>query len=204
MAVRRARRQTQAQAARNLASIKKRDELEKKLMLRKRLASAVQNAAIQVMNGLAEAGPAWTGEFSASWGFAPAGTTPSTPGTTGKIYRYTKKDVPLRDVEFYLKNGIERFNIINTSRHAAIAIDEEDSMFAPPSYQMYPIGDVVKFGTGRPSGDHLRWQIRYEPGEDITSQITAPKDWFPTYVKAGKLERDLQLGVSFGLKDVAP
>ena len=79
------------------------------------MAKGIQGFAVKSMNSLAQAGPAWTGEFSASWGFAPAGMTPSTPGSTGEIHRYTKNDVTLRDVTAYLKDGRDRFVIVNTS-----------------------------------------------------------------------------------------
>lgn len=152
------------------------------------------------MNNLAQAGPAWSGEFSASWGFAPEGVTPNTPGTTGRIYKYTKNDVSLRDVERYIRDGVTRFSIVNTAPHAAIAIDEEEAMFAPPAYQIDPIGTNIQYGTGRPSSEHPRWQIRNEPGEQITSQITAPKDWFPNYVKGGGLQGDLSRAFSVSFR----
>ena len=57
---------------------------------------------------------------------------------------------------------------------------------------------MVKFGTGRPRGEHLRYEISDvadNPDEEVTSQITAEKDWFPNYSKGGALNRDLKKGV---------
>lgn len=194
------RRATPAQQARNLRGIEKRkaEELVKKL--RTQLAKGIQGFAVKSMNSLAEAGPAWTGEFSASWGFAPEGVTPSTPGTTGQIYRYTKNDVTLRDVTTYLKDGRDRFVIVNTSEHAAIATDQEESYFFPPT--PLPIKPPVKEGWGRPDTAHLRFQMRSSPkisketgeNEEPTSMITAEKYWYQTYTKGGELQNDLNIG----------
>ena len=195
---RRAKRSTPKRQAKLLSSIAKRKAEELEAQIRDELAGGIQNFAVKAMNSLAEKGPAWTGEFSASWGFAPAGRTPNTPGTTGQIYKYTKNDAPVRDIKRFLKDGVSKFNIVNTSPHAAIATDEEESFFAPPMNRPDPIKIPVEFGTERPDDPHLRYQIRYREGDKITSQITAEKDWFTTYLKAGGLQKDLTTGFTFG------
>lgn len=200
MVRRRARRVSSRRAAGYRAAAEKSIGNQMKRDAERALARGIQDFAVKSMNSLAQEGPAWTGEFSASWGFAPEGRTPNTPGTTGKIYKYTKNDVPVRDVERFVRDGVTRFSIVNTSLHAAIAIDQEESFFRPPEEQPVPIGDVVAFGTSRPSEEHLRYQIRYEEGKDVTSQITAEKDWFTTYLKGGGLQQDLATGFSFGFE----
>jgi hypothetical protein len=195
-----ARRATPAQQARTLRQAEKRkaEELVKKL--KTQLAKGIQGFAVKSMNSLAQAGPAWTGEFSASWGFAPAGVTPSTPGSTGEIYRYTKNDVTLRDVTAYLKDGRDRFVIVNTSEHAALATDEEEGYFFPST--PLPIKPPVEEGWGRPDTPHLRFQIRSSPKmdkgtegyEEPTSMITAEKYWYQKYTKGGELQNDLNIG----------
>jgi hypothetical protein len=190
-----ARKRTFAQVKESILAREIKKEINDKL------ARGLQEFAVRSMNSLAEKGPAWSGEFSASWGFAPVGQVPNTPGTTGRVYRYTKNDVTFYEVKRYLNNGYTRFNIVNTSEHAAIAIDEEEAMFAPPPYQPAPIGDVVKFGSSRPSDEHLRWQIRDDNmEEDVTSQITAKKDWYQDYLRGGGLQKDLNSGFSFGFE----
>ena len=190
-----ARKRTFAQVKESILAREIKKEINDKL------ARGLQEFAIRSMNSLAKKGPAWTGEFSASWGFAPEGRTPNTPGTTGRVYEYTKNDVTFYDVKRYLKDGYTRFSIVNTSEHAAIAIDEEEAMFAPPRYHPAPIGDVVKFGSSRPSDEHLRWQIRDDKmEEDVTSQITAEKDWYQNYLRGGGLQKDLNVGFSFGFE----
>ena len=195
---RRAKRSTPKKQAKLLSSIAKRKAQELESELQDSLARGIQNFAVKAMNSLAQEGPAWTGEFSASWGFAPAGRISNTPGTTGKIYKYTKNDAPVRDIKRFLKDGVSKFNIVNTSPHAAIATDEEESYLAPPSDQPDPIKIPLEFGTERPDDSHLRYQIRYREGDKITSQITAEKDWFTTYLKAGGLQKDLTAGFTFG------
>lgn len=193
-----ARRQTPSSLSRLRSGIQSRAEKELREDINKRLARGIQEWAVQSMNTLAQAGPAWTGEFSASWGFAPEGLMPSTPGTTGKIYKYTKNDVTLREVQAFVRDGVTRFSIVNTSPHAAIATDQEEARFFPPDGFPAPIGDVVAFGTSRPSTEHLRYEIRYEEGEDVTSQITAEQDWFATYLEGGGLQQDLNIGFTRG------
>jgi hypothetical protein len=168
--------------------------------LRTQLAKGIQGFAVKSMNSLAEAGPAWTGEFSASWGFAPEGMTPSTPGTTGQVHKYTKNDVTLRDVTTYLKDGRDRFIITNTSEHAALATDQEEGYFFPST--PLPIKPPVEEGWGRPDDAHLRFQMRSDPkidketgeNEEPTSMITAEKYWYQTYTEGGALQNDLNIG----------
>jgi hypothetical protein len=198
MAARRAKRAPARQTAKNLARAESQSAKEFRALANDAIAGGLQEFAVLSMNNLAKAGPAWSGEFSASWGFAPEGRTPNTPGTTGKVHRYTKNDITLREMKRYLNDGVTRFAIVNTAPHAAIAIDAEAAKFAPPASQPFPIGDNVQYGTSRPSGEHLRWQIRNESGEDITSQITAEQDWFEKYVKGGGLQGDLSRGFSIG------
>jgi hypothetical protein len=197
-----ARRATPSRLARTRSQVAKQNLEELEKVAQEALAKGIQGFAVKSMNSLAEMGPAWTGEFSASWGFAPEGMTPYTPGTTGKIYRYSKSDVPLRDVVRYLKDGHTKFIIGNTSEHAAIAIDEEDALFFPPKSFPQPIKPPVEEGWGRPEDPHLRFQIDpfpkidKETGVELQpySQITAEKYWYQTYLRGGHLQNDLNIG----------
>jgi hypothetical protein len=209
MAVRRAKRQTSAQRARTRAKAEGILARETEKVVTRALAKGMQGFALRSMNSLAQAGPAWSGEFSASWGFAPAGVTPNTPGMTGRVYRYTGNNVPVRDVERYIRDGVTRFNIVNTSPHASIAVDQEEGLFYPAPGG--PIKEPVQEGWGRPSDPHMRFQIgqnprsarnpRYEGEiEEPNSKITAERDWFQTYLRGGQLQQDLNTGFSFGFE----
>jgi len=194
-----ARRATPSRLARTRSQVAKQNLEELEKVAQEALAKGIQGFAVKSMNSLAEMGPAWTGRFSASWGFAPEGAVLLTPGTEGKIYRYTKNDVPLRRVIEYLKEGHTKFVIGNTSEHAAIAIDEEEAFFFPST--PLPIKPPVQEGWGRPEDAHLRFQMRTSPKisrdgteEEPTSMITAEKYWYQTYLRGGHLQNDLNIG----------
>lgn len=193
-----AARQSSSQLARLRAGIQKSAAEEIRRDFNKKLARGIQEFAVRSMNTLAQEGPAWTGEFSASWGFAPEGLTPQTPGTTGKIYKYTRNDVPVRDVERFVRDGVSRFNIVNTSPHAAIAIDEEKAVFKNDGKT--PLKEQ-EFGVGRDQPS-----LRYDIGEivgqesDSSASRTADPDWYTTYLLGGGLQKDLSSGFSFGFE----
>ena len=198
MAPRRARRVSSRQAARFQAAAEKSIANQMRRDVEKRLARGIQEFAVRSMNTLAQEGPAWTGEFSASWGFAPEGRTPNTPGTTGRIYKYTKNDVPVRDVERFVRDGATRFSIVNTSPHAAIAIDEEKGVFKNDGST--PLKER-ELGSGRDQPS-----LRYDIGEIVTQESessasrTADPDWYATYLLGGGLQKDLSAGFSFGFE----
>lgn len=200
MAPRSARRISSTQAAKFKASAEKSIANQIKKDIEKKLARGIQEFAVRSMNTLAQEGPAWTGEFSASWGFAPEGRTPNTPGITGRIYKYTKSDVPLRDVQRFIADGVTRFSIVNTSPHAAIAIDEEMGVFKNDGKT--PLKEQ-EFGIGRDQPS-----FRYDIGNIVSSESdssasrTAEPDWYATYLLGGNLQKDLSAGFSFGLRDV--
>lgn len=176
--------------------------------LNKVAASAVQNAAVQITNGLVDAGPAWSGEFSASWDVVAIGDKPSQPRGTGRIYRYDKRNFPLSRFEKALEKGIKQFAIVNSSPHASIAIDSVESEFRHPNDED-PLKDPVEFGF-RPkeqNGDQIpsfRYDINlgYDAGERPDSMITAEADWLVTYALGGELNRDLGRGVSIGFNGI--
>lgn len=200
MAPRRARRATSSQISRYRATAEKSiaNQIEKDI--NKKIARGIQEFAIKSMNTLAQRGPAWSGEFSASWGFAPQGLTPNTAGTTGKIYKYTKNDVPISYVERYIKDGYTQFAIVNTATHANEAIDGTRAVFRHPGF------DAIKereLGDGRDQPS-LRYEIGgvfqgSDPGEAPASR-TADPDWYYTYLQGGGLQVDLKSGFSIGFQ----
>ena len=198
MAPRRARRATPRQASAYRAAAEKSIGNQIRRDIENKLARGIQGFAVKSMNELAQRGPAWSGEFSASWGFAPEGRTPNTAGTTGKIYKYTKNDVPVRDVQRFVRDGVTRFSIVNTSPHAAIAIDEEKGVFKNDGST--PLKER-ELGSGRDQPS-----LRYDIGEIVTQESessasrTADPDWYTTYLLGGGLQKDLSAGFSFGFE----
>lgn len=145
-----------------------------------------RNAAKEIMNDLAEAGPEWSGTFKDSWvADAPTG------GTSGGVYPYSLADIPKlpatkRDAERKVK-----YIIGNTAEHAAIAMDLEvvpRQEFIYPGYP--PKGDVVARGKRPEQGK--RGDLSAGSG-NATS--TAPLDWFTTFVGGGKMQKALERGV---------
>jgi hypothetical protein len=192
MVRRRAQRATSRQVASYSAAAKKSAANELRRQINRKLADGIQGAAIQIMNGLAEAGPAWSGEFSASWRFVPEGQSSGGPGPSGSVYQYSKKDIRVTTVERYINIGTERFELINTSEHANIAIDVEESTFVQ-------VGDPVKpntFTGWRPANPHLRGDLDSAGfGDGTAGTATAPLDWYITYTQGG-LPVDLRKGFS--------
>lgn len=193
---RRAKRQTASQLARTKAGNKQRLAEQARQIYNRKIARGIQEFAVKAMNELARRGPAWSGEFSASWGFAPQGMTPNTPGTTGRVYRYTKNDLPINYVERYINDGYRQFVIVNTSDHANEAIDGIQATFKHPGY------DSVKereLGDGREQPS-LRYEIGgpYEGSnpDDAPASRTAEPDWYLTYLLGGGLQKDLKDGFS--------
>ena len=104
--------------------------------------STARNAAKEIMNGLAEAGPDWSGEFKDSWvAHAPSG------GSGGGSYPYTLSDIPTLPATKAEAQRKTKFIIENVARHAPIALDLVDvprQEFRYPGYG--PQGDIVSRG----------------------------------------------------------
>lgn len=166
------------------------------------LARGIRNAAVEIVNGLVEAGPGWSGEFSRSWYVAaPGETAPSRDRGGDDIYEYTYRNFQLNKFEKALNAGGRsiRFEIVNTAPHADVAIDAEESTFFRIDQPLKP----QTFGSSRPRDEdgqvpHFRYQIgSLGPGEeDDSSSITAPQDWFETYVNS-VMQSDLARGFRF-------
>lgn len=178
-----------SQSRLNLRIARREQELAEK-QIKRAIARSIQSFAISTMNSLSKAGPAWSGEFSASWRFVPEGGNGGGPGQPGEIYRYTKNDVRIYDLDRYLKNGITKFQIINTSEHANEAIDAVSGRFTRPDEE--PIGDV-ELGQERDNPS-----LRYEIGDpeagtlkEASASRTAEPDWYYTYLQGGGFQDDL-------------
>lgn len=167
--------------------------------IKRSLASQLQGAAVEITNGLAQAGPAWSGRFSSAWDVVPAGRAGSPPRSEGRVYKYDKRNFPLSRFEKELDRKNPRFEVVNSSEYAEAALDFRESVFTRAG-KGEPVKPIVEEGGPRPSSgdgqdEHLRWQLG-SPDEEITSGITAEKDWYPDYVRGGRLQRDLRVGAS--------
>lgn len=146
---------------------------------------AAQSAAVQIMNGLAQAGPAYTGSFSSAWYAVPKGGTAGGPRASGRIYRYDKRNVPL--AKFAAGTW---YKIVNGAPYADEAMDLVP--YVPENFRKQT--PVKSQTTGsRPQGGR-RGELSGAGG----NTSTAPLDWWPRYNAAGQLDADLARGFRAG------
>lgn len=174
--------------------------------INKAVAKAVQQVAVEVANGLAQAGPAWSGSFSSAWDVVIPGGTASPPRKEGSVYIYNKRNFPLSRYERILNSSIGssdviKFEITNSSPYADIAIDEEEGIFYPVGL---PVKPIIKRGF-RPKDADGTQDLNFRPDisvgytrEKPTASITAPRFWFQTYTRGGQLQLNLRKGVEIG------
>jgi len=175
--------------------------------INKAVAKGIQSAAVEITNGLVEVGPAWSGEFSASWDVVVEGQSGASPRGKGRIYSYTKRNFPVSRYEKALSNGKFSFQVVNSAPHAGIAIDQDLAVYSHPD-DSDPLKDPIEFGFRPQDGDggqepSLRYDVSigYDSGEKPNAMITAEPDWYYTYTQGGGLKRDLGRGVSLGFKE---
>ena len=207
-----ARGRSASQSASLNRSIARREQEEFAKKIRREIARGIQGSAITIMNELVEAGPAWSGRFSASWRFIPEGGDPGGPGSDGEIYRYNKNDVRIDLVERYMRGGktgssttiadVMQFQIVNTAPYANIAIDAEAGVLRRDLAESEVPLKAPTLGDERDNPS-----LRYEIGGDFSGSLedapaarTAEPDWYYTYAQGGGLQRDLGKGFSIGLR----
>jgi hypothetical protein len=175
--------------------------------INKAVAKAVQQVAVEVTNGLAQAGPAWSGSFSSAWDVVIPGGAASPPRKEGSVYSYNKRNFPLSRYERVLNSKVGsdmiRFEITNSSPYAGIAIDEEEGLFFAIGT---PIKPVIERGFRRKDGGGMQdFGLRPDIAigytrEDPNASITAPKFWFQTYTRGGQLSFNVRRGVEIGFR----
>jgi len=148
---------------------------------------AAQEACVEIMNGLVEAGPGYSGAFSSAWYAVPAGSSAGGPRSSGSLYRYDKRNVP--KTRF---TAGTLYQIVNGASYAAEAMDLVPGRFESQLDERDPVKDPVavgsRFGT-------RRGEVRNGPGFAIS---TAELDWWDKYNAAGSLSKDLAKGVRQG------
>jgi len=146
-----------------------------------------KRAAEKIVRDLQERGPAWTGSFSNSWQIAtPTGIKGGT-GAAGKPQRVYTPPLTGRQVALAIgtKNKVV-FTISNFSPYADIATDMSPGMFINPGTD--PIKPIEKKGK-RQKG--IRGLLTGQGG----NQRTAPMDWFSIYLKAGAIDKAIQVAM---------
>jgi hypothetical protein len=149
--------------------------------------NSARTAAVEIMNGLVEAGPAFSGQFSSAWYAVEPGQEVGGPRSAGNnIYKYDLRNVPRRR----FKSGTY-YEIVNGADYAAQALDLEEGNFiriGDPIKQ--PVAEGTRYGA-------KRGQVSAGEGDSVS---TAPLDWYVTYTSGGAMQRDLGNGVKIGFR----
>jgi len=156
--------------------------------------AAARTAAVEIMNGLVEAGPAYSGQFSSAWYAVEPGQQPGGPRSAGNaIYTYDLRNVP----RARFKSGTY-YEIVNGADYAAQALDLEEGVFRTQYDSNGNILEPIKTPTavGTRTGPK-RGQISSGDGFAVS---TAPLDWYVTYTNGGAMQRDLGNGVRIGFR----
>jgi len=146
---------------------------------------AAREAAVEIMNGLAKAGPVHTGAFSSAWYAVADDAAPGGPRSTGRIYTYTLRNVP--KVRFN-KTGL--YKIINGAEHADEAMD-----LVPHTYEDFKDVNPLK---PRLYGMRTDGATRGDLAGRGPNWRTAPADWWPTFNSGGRLQSLLTKGATKG------
>lgn len=162
--------------------------------MKKLVTASARHAAVEIMNGLVEAGPAYTGQFSSAWYAVEPGQQPGGPRSAGNhLYKYDLRNVPAAR----FKSGTY-YEIVNGSSYAAQALDLEEGLFRTQYDSdgniLDPIKDPIAVGTRTGS---KRGQVSSGAGFAVS---TAPLDWYVTYTSGGAMQRDLGNGVKIGFR----
>lgn len=100
------------------------------------------------------------------------------------------RDIPKLPATKREVQRVTKFVIKNTAEHADIALDRAvvpREEFRYPGYG--PKGDVVARGSRPEEGK------RGDVSGNGNARITAPLDWYPTFVQGGKMQKALERGV---------
>lgn len=159
--------------------------------LRKLYNDMARLAAVEIMNGLGDAGPAWSGEFRDSWVAIPFG--PTATSISGGSYPYQINDVPEYPLTVKEVSRVKKYEIRNIADHARYALDLDDGKFI--RQKSTPVKPIIESGTRR-SGKR---------GDVVTdaegkASSTAPLDWYFTYIQGGAMANALAEGVQLAIK----
>ena len=157
------------------------------------LNDGVRNAAVRVMNDLGKKGPVWSGGFRDSW-IAVSKQKAGSAATNGS-YPYTLSNVP--ELSLKQKGQVKKIEITNTSKWAKYALDLEPGRFFIPKNQPNPKGKVVESGKRDITTTTFRGQISSGVGK---ARITAPLDWYSSYLRGGEFRQSLGRGFKMGFK----
>lgn len=156
--------------------------------------NAARQSAVEIMNSLAEQGPAYSGQFSSAWYAVEPGQQAGGPRSSGNnIYKYDLRNVP----RARFRTGTY-YEIVNGADYAPQALDLEEGRFVTQYDDAGNIIDPIKtpVAVGSRTGAK-RGQVTQGQGFAVS---TAPLDWYVTYTNGGAMQRDLGNGVRIGFR----
>lgn len=164
--------------------------------------NSLRRSAVEIMNDLSKAGPAYSGSFSSAWYAVTPGSAPGGPRSKGGQYKYDLRNVPKSKFK-NLRQG-SYYEVVNGADYAPQALDlEPGKFFSQEDAQGNLIPPVVTpVETGQRTGP-IRGQVSSD--NDIPKKLpaisTAPLDWYSTYASGGGLKISFERGVKLGFRD---
>ena len=172
------------------------------------VAQSAREAAAEIMTGLGDEGPAWSGDLRDSWTAVPIGGARQTragvgEGDTSKAVKgwpYSANDVPSVSIEPGQRTGGSVYRIENTAPHAPYALDLEPGKFFRPSDDPIPekVDGWVQEDVARPEQSHLRGD--QDPSRYGEWSVTADDNWYENFASGQGVQEALAQGVTRGLR----
>ena len=165
--------------------------------IKTKINNAARNAAVATINGLAEKGPAYSGQFRDSWQAIILGGYGIGNPSQGS-YPYKLSDVPKIKTSVKAMQRVSVIEIANTAPYALYAMDILPGKWRKPSEE--PIGGIefgVLYGV-RQNGPTFRWDVQPDPaGENVS---TAERDWYENYIRGGAMSTDVKRVVKLAFR----
>jgi len=151
------------------------------------------DTAVGIVDGLQDAGPAWTGKFRNSWQI----TTPSGKTFRCKNFKQAGIKSPIQRPKVKGQEVVKAkifkdpviFDITNVSEHKEYALDEKLGIFDRFHGGPEPIKEPVSEGGSR-SGLTLRGDASSGTGE---ASSTAELDWFKNFLDGKKVDKVIRI-----------
>ena len=157
--------------------------------------NGMRNAALDIINELAELGPNWDGNFIDEWIAIPLGKGAS--GESGGVYPYKIDDIPTLAIDKKEAGRVKVFEIVNKSDYAPYALDLVQGRFSPHfAVKATPNKAPVETGKRDNTRETFRGELTSEPGQ---GQSTAELDWYNTYTGGGGIGKNMQAGFNKGI-----
>ena len=156
--------------------------------------NGIRDAALEIVNELAEIGPDWDGNFKNEWV-----VNAIEGGVTGKgTYPYTLDDIPELPVTKKSIGRVKKYEIVNESEYAPYALDLVAGRFSPHfADNATPNKAPEDRGKRDITRETFRGELTSEPGQ---GQSTAELDWYNKYTGGGGLQKSLKTGFNRRIK----